>query len=390
LKQIGILEIIYHDDFLYTMCKICQMENTSVTVFTTKDIFSKVEKLLLNSKTEYEWILKEDRESCRSYLKRVKQICDSKIDLLFVNTIQGTWLDLCFSSFRVKSRSVLTIHNINSWLKIKPSFRISSLKRTMDHNIGLLARKSILSKYDAINVIYSPLKDYIRDNTRYTKPVFTIPFKFYEKSYSPKEIHQTIRFIISGSIQKGRREYEPVIGVFEKLLPRYQNLELFLLGEPVGDYGHNIICRCKELRERGYSIHYFDRFVPWDVWQGVFDQSDVVILPFVEGLETEFCGVKETYGVTKGTAVVFDCIRHAKPLLVPQNFNLIKELESSTLKYENLATLEYIIENLVRDKGKLQYLQREALLNSERLSLGNIQNYFENEILNRLLPRDTH
>ena len=67
--------------------KYWKTKNTSVTLFTTKKIFSQVTTRLKNT-NDYTLILKEENEGIGSYLKRVETICNKDIDILFVNTIQ--------------------------------------------------------------------------------------------------------------------------------------------------------------------------------------------------------------------------------------------------------------------------------------------------------------
>ena len=93
MKEIGILEYHYHSIYLVTLAKVCNTKNTHVTLFTTKEIFSLI-KTHLENKEQYTIIIKEDKESIGSFLKKVERVCDEKIDLLFINTIQESLKDL--------------------------------------------------------------------------------------------------------------------------------------------------------------------------------------------------------------------------------------------------------------------------------------------------------
>ena len=75
--EIGILEIRRHPPILYTFSKICKTKNTNVTIFTTKEILSRVETHLKDTEN-YNIILKKDHESYISYLKRVEKFCNQK------------------------------------------------------------------------------------------------------------------------------------------------------------------------------------------------------------------------------------------------------------------------------------------------------------------------
>ena len=81
LKQIGILEIHYHVKFLHTMIKICKTKKTNLTVFTTKEIFSRL-KIYLDDMSQYTFVIKEETESLSAFINRVEKICNDRIDLL--------------------------------------------------------------------------------------------------------------------------------------------------------------------------------------------------------------------------------------------------------------------------------------------------------------------
>ena len=159
IKQIGILEIHYHVKFLYTMIRICNTKKTHITIFTTKELFSRLQTYLEDI-SQYACVIKTEKESISQFLKRVEKTCNDKIDLLFINTIQTNCLDLTrYLGFNPKSKMILTIHASNHWLKAKFAFNIKKIFRTIDVNISLfLIRKKILPKFNAINVIYFPTK----------------------------------------------------------------------------------------------------------------------------------------------------------------------------------------------------------------------------------------
>ena len=99
---------------------------------------------------------------------------------------------------------------------------------------------------------------------------------------------------------------------------------------------------------------------------------------------TETGIIPEVYGITKGSSVVFEGIQYGKPLVVPEKFNMIKELKSSTLKYTGSKDLEKMLIEYIESREKLEELKREAYKNSKYFSLNVLQEYFINEILNKL------
>ena len=387
MKNIAILETHFHVKFLYTMMRICKTKDTNVTVFTTKKIYSRI-KIYLDKKSNYEIILKEDNESLSSFLKKVEKICNEKIDLLFVNTIQMSSINIPpYIRFRPKVKVILTIHIVNHWLKAKFAFGVRNIVRVIDTNISIfLIRKFILPKFDAINVIYPPVKDYIEKNTNYNKQVFTLPFNFYDKTKKVEKSKKEskIIFVLPGLIETYRRNYNLALNVFEKLFKKYDNkISLYLLGKPVGDGGSKIIKRCKEMKNKGFGISFSKGFIPEEEYDKISRECDFIISPLNVTTKRD-TGIKEIYGKTEGSALPFEAIQYCKPLIVPIEFNILNEMKSSTLQYKSVDDLEKILIEIIENKEKLDNLKKEAIKNSGKFSLDSLQTYFKNEILDKL------
>jgi hypothetical protein len=385
--NVGILEPHFHLKYLHTIIKICKIEQTKVIVFTTKELFSRLETYI-DDKSKYEFVLKDENESMSSFLKIVEKICDDKIELLFVNTIQFSSIRLPpFFNFRPKSKMILTVHMTNHWLKQKFAFPTKNIFRSIDANISIfLIRKFVLSKYNAINVIYSPIKDHVLKNTDYKKPVFTLPFNFYDKTKKTSKLKkdEKIRFVIPGLIETYRRDYDLAIDVFEKLFKKYnKKISLWILGKPVGIGGNKIILRCEGLKKQGFDISFSKEFIPEEKYDKILTESDIIFSPLNVKAKRD-TGILEIYGKTEGSALPFEAIQYCKPLIIPDEFNELKEMITSVLKYTSSTDLEKIITDIIENKKRILELSKEARKNSEKISLEILQRYFKKEILDKL------
>ncbi|MEM4258729.1 MAG: glycosyltransferase family 4 protein [Candidatus Thermoplasmatota archaeon] len=386
MKNIGILEYHYHAIYLYTLARVCKTNKTTVTIFTTKKIFSLIEPHL-SHKEDYTIILKEDHESINHFLKRVQTYCNEHIDLLFVNTIQETLKDLPhFLTFQTRCPMILTIHDANTWLKPTITIDLRKPIRTLDTILStILIKKMILDKYAAINVVYPLIKDYITQHTTYTKPVFTIPFNFYDPPEQPLQHHKDtskVTFLVPGEIIRARRDHSVVLDAFEELFPQYpKNISLIILGRPVGRYGKSIIKRCTALHQHHYDITWFTEFVPEKTYIETYQTADVIIAPIQ--LETHGLGtIRETFGQTKASGAPYEAIQYAKPIILPQAFNLIPELSTSTITYQTAEDLKQKITDLLKTPHMLSDLKSNAVLNAQKFSLSCLQRYFEDNLLN--------
>ena len=384
--EIGIFEIRRHIPILYTFSRICKTSSTNVTIFTTKELYLRLETYLTGKdKKNYDIILKKDNEAFRSFVKRVETICNKKIDVLFINTIHETLLDLiCYLGFNPKSKTILLIHHVNAWLKPRLIFDIKHPIRTADTNLAsMLIRRFIFPKFDAINVIYHPLKEYIRANTDYEKEIFTLPTSIFEntKMVKRQKDEGKLKIVIPGLIQEHRKDYDAVFPAFETLFKHHkEKIKLYVPGLPVGKFGRQIYNKFKDMEQKGCDVEIFDHFVPDDTFDDILTQSDIILAPI--RIKTRADGdIKEIYGKTVGSGVVFNAIQYAKPIIVPTEFNMLPELESSTLKYSDSTEIEHIMTKLMSNPEKLQELKREAMTNSQKFSLKNLQGYFEKNIL---------
>lgn len=388
-KNIGILEYHYHVKYLYTMAKIVKTDFTNVTIFTTPEIFLKIKTYLEHDLDSYEFVLKKEEESITNFLKRVENICTKQIDLLFINTIQKTMLDLPkFFHFKPSCKMILTIHTANAWFSKKPQIDIRKVFRTVDTNLStFFGRFFILPKFDAINVIYIPIKDFIMTKTDYNKPVFTLPFGFHDENSVTelvKKDDNKLVFVVPGQIEEHRRDYDIVLDAFEKNFRKHnKKLRLILLGYPVGLYGNRIIKKCKNFNEKGYDLLYYDSFVSEEEYNTIMKNVDFLILP-IKILSQGIGVTKEYYGITKGSAAVFESIQYAKPVIIPNEFNLIKDLESSTIRYKDVEHLIEKIEDLLSNEKRVSEYQSNALKNTGSFSLNVLQEYFKEEIIDMI------
>ena len=148
-------------------------------------------------------------------------------------------------------------------------------------------------------------------------------------------------------------------------------------------YGKRILKRCKKLENKGCNIKYFDSYVPEKLYDETMKSVDFIVLP-IKIKSGSFGVIPEFYGTTKGSAPVFEGIQYGKPLIVPENFNMVKELKSSTLHYTDSKDLENIIVETIQDKKKIEKIKHDAYENSKQFSIAVLQEYFVNEILNKL------
>ena len=380
--EIGILEIRRHIPVLHTYIKICKTKNTKVTVFTTKELLSRLEKYEFDTEN-FNFVIKKEKESIAKFLKRVEKICNEKIDILFVNTIHETILDLiAYLSFNPKCKKILVVHHINAWLKPYLVFNPFHLVRTFDSNISVALIKFVLPKFDAISVIYEPMKDYVLSNFDFNKEIFTLPTSIFEKFENKNEKNDDkLTVVIPGLLQKHRKDFTFIFPALKKLFNQYgEKLILYVAGMPVGNFGRDINNKFRKMKDKGYNITTFDDFIPDDEFDKILRNCDIILAPIRIKTRAD-CQIGEEYGKTVGSGVIYNAVKYAKPIIVPSDFNMLKEFVSSTFFYSSSDDLENNLKELLSNPKKTQLLKNEALKNSEIFSLNNLQEYFEKNVL---------
>jgi ribosomal protein L24E len=387
MMRIGILEAKNPIHGLADKCKMFNTGDNQVTVFTTRKIADQVKNEL--NVEEYKWVIKGEDQSAYSFLKETEKICNEGIDLLFVNTAARI---TPFLFFNPKCKKVLRVHNSNWWFKWAQSYRkyyqyavaegkpqYSGIMEYLDPAVnaaaGPLARKAILRRYDAIVVEYQPIQKHIIDSFHYMKNIYVLPNLVYE-GQTPSTDNNKIRFVVPGVIAKTRRDYFTVLSTFEELLSSYHGrIELYLLGIPFGEYGCQVIDQCRGLKEAGCPVFYYEgtEYIPETEFRAVNSASDIIIAPLY--LDFYEKGVHERYSQTKATGVMSDAIRYAKPLFVPDGFEVSEEMKTSVLTFTNADDLKRKLEVLITRPDELERLQKAALVNSEKFALEKMRAY---------------
>ena len=367
--KIGIVEILYHQVFLYSLASVAKESGADVTIFTTKKLYNLLIPLFKDKIKNCRWVIKREDESRTSFLKRIEGIANKEIDLLFVNTIQG---NSCyqFYSFNPKCKSILVTGRVTEWFGDKFKLISFNPKSLLNYNLQCILRKKILTKYDAVIVHTETLKDYALANG-YMKDIFVLPFTIYNGITSLKKIGKKLKFVVAGSIAKHRRDYDGLLKVFEEIWNHgHKDVCLTVLGRPGGEYGERIISRCRLIKEQGFDIQFYNEYIPEEIFNREIMSSDLIVNPIR----------LKNYRYGLYTAGLVEVIMHAKPGIYPTDYIVPKKLLSSSLFYDGIDKLDNLIEHnfLNNNRRILEKLSKNAKENSEKYSLKEITITFKN------------
>lgn len=358
-----------HYIYLYTICKIFLNNKKKVTVFCSSELRDKLITMDLD-KGNIEFVVFKKGQNKLKYLKYMSQICNKYINTLWINTLELTFIEnIYFMIIKPKVYSVLTIHNVNSWLK-KDLFSYIRGKENnitkIKNSLYFIQRRLILNRFQAINVLEDNLKCYIEEKKIYDKKIFCLPFSIVEEKNTPIVYKEYKSIVIPGTITSKRRNYNDIIQILSE--NNDLNIKLILLGRPVDKSGLEIINKCSLLKKRGIHIKVFDNFIAEEDFIKELQGADFILGDLNRSYNNMGC--TEIYGETKSTGVIFNMIRFSLPGILPNWYKIDKKMETSILQYKSIEDLSLIFNEISKmNMMELKKIKDNAINNSAKFSL---------------------
>lgn len=362
MPTVAFLNFGAHTHVLRYVYELCNDKDTRVLLFSDEDTRNILREEGVVADEE---ILLGDMNLYR-YLSQVERICDKRVDyLLNVGMYTNIRAFLSHTFFEPNCVSLILINSANAWIGSGFEF---SREFSPQYNIWANAKSAIkrrlLSNYTAILVEFDTVKKHVESKLNCPWPVRTFnPVIRYEEK-TPNSSPETVRFVIPGNISRSRRDYDLVLDAFETAFANFpEQLELRLVGRLKDE---DIGSKCDELREKGYLIDYYTDWVDSETFVREMGASDIILLP--QNQYRKEALPFEVYGKTSGTGGVFEAIRHAKPILLPEHFPDVGCLPDSNLRYSNADDLENVLCRLVSNRKEVTTLKAKARANAERFS----------------------
>ena len=377
MASVGLMCLGTHQHNIQRLYKIAR-HNHEITLLVSEDVRDAVEEYAgIRDRTNC--VIKAEKESLWSYLKRAKKACDGEVDnIIHVGIYHfdpGGYL--LYYMFNPDSRMFIYINNAHSWMGSLPQYsgdvRMSTILR---ENLNSVAKKMAISRFDVILAQLPTVKEYMQSQLGYkNSPVRTFAPIHTQESKGNEE-GELITFVVPGSVQNSRRDYDTTLDVFEELFDEFPDkLQLSLLGK---GKENEIIERCKSLEKEGYNINYYgaDTWIPAEEFGDQMKNGDVVLLPQRYNKPQKL--FNEIYGRSGGTGGVFEAIRHSKPIILPEHFPELDWISSSTMWYDDADSLFGIVRSIIEEPVKLNRLKREARINSKEFSIKKQREKFTN------------
>lgn len=377
VSRVGFLELTKnhgHQELLTRYLRVAAHGDGQPTLFTTTEAMKKVHENISNNaiKTlvgKLSW----------KFLDKIKTYCKEKIDVLFINTIDGGLTDyIKYLTFNPDCATILWPHNARAWFERELVFSTGGgLASTLSTNSKNIFRPRILRRMDGILVPFEQSRQHLESTYNPSQSVHALPPSVYDPSVvgsrdskntrsttvDDNQESRAVKITIPGGIT-GRREYNLVLDAFEsELFPRFgDDIQLTLLGRPIGMYGDRIVERAANLADCGYDIRYFTEWINSDTYSNVFQETDLLLNPIAK----DDAERAERWGLTWNSGVLFDILMYPCPVILPERYTIPDELAGAALPYSDGPDLAQTVGGIVASPGEQVKLATTALQNAEQ------------------------
>jgi len=268
-----------------------------------------------------------------------------------------------YSEYRIMKKFLNTynvctlIDSYDRWFSKMPRIRFNDrylISRSLI--LDWLFCKLLFKKYSLYYISeihpesHNPLKVHIRART--SKIVFEIPFKIKKKRYHPIVAHNDlVRFVIPGSIDKHRRDYDSILKVFMSSSIKKLDWQLVLLGRPVGHYGKRIVDTARKFNiTNNNKVKYYDSYIGKKEYLRHLNNSDYIIAPIIPS----------KYKKGKDSGAIYDAFVHNKIGIINKKYFYSNDLPEKDvmITYDTLKSLKTIIGSILNGIYDTSYLYR--------------------------------
>ncbi len=372
--RIAIIEVDYHPEVLRNTIILFNELKICCEVFTLKNIWSQVG--MVNNSEDLITHIIENKNQINKYILNHLEIINS-CDLIFFNTCASKYR--FFSQIKYKPPVILRVHNANAFLQPYKSinFKISlfyifkAISYIIIHvilKLELFYRHIFLQKKvtffcfpDEQVTQYIKSNNYLSEN----KLISSLPFTFSQPLSEIKLSNKPVVMSIIGGIDKRRRNYDLVYKALKQLLQNNTaNIELRLLGTPVGLYGKTVIRKFRKLENQYFKVVCFNSYIPQNIFEEYVKTTHFLIIPVYK--EVQYKIFKELLGYTKISGNINDMIIYRKPAIIPDFYPLPEKLNSTVKKYNDINELKIGLRDFI-EKGFSLRTDQDKIFNEYEL-----------------------
>jgi hypothetical protein len=363
--KIGIYLLGIHQTALRDLIALCDPVQNKITVFTSAKMIGLLNDLNMEIGKQVDFF-EYKNNGLRSYNRAVSKK-SAELDLLIVSPNSG----------RKGIASHLFLKPACKWLFIDIIFGDAFLNELgffrYDPVSNFLYRKLYISLMKkSSGTIYSSREILRIISPRVGKPGFFLPFNLFSGSQTDtiiQESQETVYLTLTGTIEKKRKDMDVLFEAVHLLIQRSflpnPSVKIVLLGGLLNQenvHGKEAVEKALSIN-RENSVEIFEtfpvNFIDEKTYRNRIEKTSVILnlLNMDQYKYGKFCS---------GMA---ECIAYQIPGVYPASYQILEELETSSLRYSGPEELASVIEKVVTDKIYLDSLRANARKNSEQFSL---------------------
>lgn len=367
------------------MATIAQEITSDVTVFTTEENYEHATASMDDDAVNAcQWVVKKADESFRSFFARVEQ-ATAKLDVIWLITPYGpSEVVQEILAFSPQCPAVTLLHASSRFVPANQQLFSKVFARTVTllsdylpapvrgrswNQAGKYLAPHILNSYDCVLPLYPPVTEYVEQNV---KPDAIVDWFLPEFHRPPTAVdHERLQITVPGRIKRSLRDYEVLFEILDELAAERDELTVCLLGRPVGEYGKQVIERCKRYERQGYNIQYYPDgdWISGEEFAHQMARTDLVFAPIVVRQKSWAFNRDRIKGQTATSGVIGDAVRIGRPLVMPEEFTVASEFEDLITTYEDSTDAAALIESWVASEATRQELHRGAERTARQFNL---------------------
>ncbi|RYZ62743.1 MAG: hypothetical protein EOO14_01370 [Chitinophagaceae bacterium] len=288
-----------------------------------------------------------------------------KVNVLWLGTVAYHYLlfgTLC--CLLRKTKTILTIHDANSFFEPKPGLQLRS-------SLNFMGKRLLAKSVNGFSTLLTSTKTYIENKYKPRRPISCIPGSFFNGMSGPREKDMSpLVIVIPGSVDTKRRDFAQLFEMSKQWHSQNKKLEIILLGGARDTASRSVLEQLKKMSTPALTfITYQEAHISQEEYDRQLERCDFVYAPLQKTFAEE-SALPEQYGYTKSSGCFFDAVRFGKPLLLPAAIFLPDELAPQTIVHSSPEDLIHFITHLTSED--LHRIHREAIDKAKRFALENI------------------
>lgn len=344
--HIAIYETVHFENVV-PLLRLFDLPGNRITVFCDGQAFRQAKMQLGNDVDLFQWVLQKPEQSRRHFLDEARRyVKHEQVQLLYINTISDNFYHLNRLIRAGKNiRTIATLHAINSYFSPQLKFNLRRVVRV----VGKWMLRRTIQEYAVQSASMLPAARKLVD-PRYA--VHCIPGAVYDNKQIYTAPALPIHLVIAGSVDKRRRDYAEADSLILYLEKLAMPVRITMLGATDSAYGKEKISHWSAMQLQHVQLAWYEtNLVPQDEYDRVLASAHFVYHPSTIEAELED-GATEVYGKTVCSGIFSDCIRHARPLILPATLSTDPLFEGCSFRYSGIQEIAGFLQLLISSSAE--------------------------------------